>query len=104
LFSNLLAEGEIPVSYIRLSDLEGKEVINLVDGARLGVIGEADIVIDIHSGDIQSIIMPQRNNFFGMWMDRQNVIIPWQAVKKIGNEVVIVELDSTVPNLYRYPG
>jgi len=92
------------VSCIRLSDLEGKEVINMIDGARLGVIGEADMVIDIHTGDIQSIILPRKNNIFSLWMDRQHIIIPWQSVKKIGNEVVIVELDNTVPNLTRYPG
>lgn len=89
---------------LRLSDLEGKEVINLVDGARLGMIGEADMIIDSHTGEIQSIIMPRRNTLFSLWMDRQHIIIPWQAVKKIGNEVIIVELDHTVPNLSRYLG
>ena len=89
---------------IRLSELEGKEVINLVDGARLGVIGEADMLIDVHTGEIHSIALPQRNTFLNLWADRQNMIIPWQAIKRIGNEVIIVELDHTVPNLIRYPG
>lgn len=89
---------------LRLSELEGKEVINMVDGARLGVIGEADLIIDLQTGEIQSIILPRRNTVFSLWMDRQHMIIPWQAVKKIGNEVIIVELDHTVPNLSRYPG
>jgi YlmC/YmxH family sporulation protein len=89
---------------LRLSDLEGKEVINLVDGMRLGVIGQADMVIDIHTGDIQSIILPRRINVFSLWADRQNMIIPWHAVKKIGNEVIIVEIDHTIPHLTRYPG
>lgn len=87
-----------------LSDFEGKEIINMVDGARLGTIGEADMFIDINTGEIQSIILPRRNNFFSLWMDRQHLIIPWQAVRKIGNEVIIVELDNTVPNLTRYSG
>lgn len=89
---------------IRLSELEGKEVINLVDGARLGVIGEADMLIDVHTGEIHSIVLPQKNTFFNLWTDRQNMIIPWETVKRIGNEVIIVELDSTVPNLIRCPG
>ncbi|PKM40273.1 MAG: YlmC/YmxH family sporulation protein [Firmicutes bacterium HGW-Firmicutes-8] len=89
---------------MRLSDLAGKEVINIIDGAKLGVIGEADMVIDINSGEIQSIILPRKNNVFNLWIDRQHMIIPWQAVKRIGNEVVIVELDNTIPNLTRYPG
>ena len=89
---------------LRLSDLEGKEVINLVDGMRLGMIGEADMVIDIHTGEIQSIILPRRSTVFSLWTDRQHMIIPCEAVKKIGSEVIIVELDHTVPNLARYPG
>lgn len=92
------------MSCIRLSDLEGKEVINIIDGAKLGIIGEADMVIDILTGEIQSIILPRKNNVFSLWVDRQHMIIPWQAIKRIGNEVVIVELDHTVPNLTRYPG
>jgi len=89
---------------MRLSELEGKEVINIINGARLGVIGETDMVIDIHTGEIQSIILPRKNNIFYLWMDRQHIIIPWQAVKKIGAEVLIVELDHTVPNLTGYTG
>ncbi len=89
---------------LRLSDLEGKEVINLVDGAKLGAIGEADLEIDIHTGEIQAIILPRKNSLFSLWIDRQQMIIPWQAVKKIGQEVIIVELDHTVPDLTRYPG
>lgn len=89
---------------IRLSDLEGKEVINLVDGARLGIIGEADMLIDVHTGEIHSIVLPQRNTLFSLWADRQNMIIPWESVKRIGNEVIIVELDNTIPNLIKCPG
>ena len=87
-----------------LSDLTGKEVINVYDGARLGIIGEADMIVDINTGEIHSIILPQRSGAFSFWMDRQNLIIPWSAVKKIGSEVIIVDLDPTVPNFRRYPG
>ncbi len=89
---------------MRLSELGGKEVINIYDGARLGVIGDADMIVDINTGEIHSIILPQRSGALSFWMDRQNMIIPWTAVKKIGNEVIIVELDPTVPNFRRYPG
>ncbi|GAB4257397.1 MULTISPECIES: YlmC/YmxH family sporulation protein [Thermincola] len=89
---------------MRLSDLEGKEIININDGSRLGVIGEADLIIDPRTGLIQSIILPQKNNLISFWVDKQNIIIPWEAVRKIGQEVIIVDLDSTVPNLSSYLG
>ena len=31
---------------MNLSELAGKEIVNLVSGERLGVIGECDIIID----------------------------------------------------------
>lgn len=87
---------------MRLSELIGKEVINILDGARLGTIGESDVVIDPRTGQIESIILPNRGGMLGFWMDKQYLVIPWLAVKKIGSEVVIVELDNTFPNYQKY--
>lgn len=87
---------------MRLSDLVGKEIVNIYDGARLGTIGESDLVIDAETGIIESIILPGKGNFFSVWLDKQQLIIPWQAVKKIGTEVIIVELDGTHPSLAKY--
>ena len=88
---------------MRLSELVGKEIINLNDGARLGVIGESDVVIETCSGKIESIILPNKGNMFNFWGgERQQLVIPWQSIKKIGSEVIIVELDETYPSLKRY--
>jgi YlmC/YmxH family sporulation protein len=80
---------------VRLGELVGKEIVNLCNGARLGVIGESDLIIDGQSGLVQSIILPRRVNLLNLWVDRQQLIIPWEAVRKIGSEVVVVELDQT---------
>ena len=48
---------------MRLSDLVGKEIINIFDGMRLGTIGDSDIVIDPESGEVVSIVLPGRSNF-----------------------------------------
>ena len=88
---------------MRMGELVGKEIININNGRRLGVVGDSDMAVDIESGDIQSIILPRKNNFVNLWADRQNLIIPWDSVKKIGTEVIIVELDQTSPLYQRYP-
>jgi len=80
-----------------LGELIGKEIVNLYDGTRLGVVGESDFTIDAASGQVQSIILPRRANLFTLWMDRQQLVIPWEAVKKVGSEVIVVELDHTNP-------
>lgn len=88
---------------MRMCDLVGKEIVNIYNGARLGVVGESDMVIDKESGEIQSIILPKKSNFINLWVDRLQLIIPWEAVRKIGSEVIIVELDQTSPSYKRFP-
>ncbi|MHB8172037.1 MAG: YlmC/YmxH family sporulation protein [Thermincolia bacterium] len=88
---------------MRISELVGKEIVNIVDGARLGVVGDSDVIIDLETGCIESIILPNRGNVLSFWAtNRQHLIIPWQAIKKIGSEIIIVELDQCNPNPNRY--
>lgn len=87
---------------MRLGDLVGKEIVNIYNGARLGVVDESDLEIDVESGEIRSIILPRKNNFINLWLDKQKLIIPWESVKKIGAEVIIVELDQTNPVFQRH--
>jgi len=80
---------------MRLNDLVGKEMVNIYDGMRMGTVGESDMVVDQESGNIVSIILPNRGNAFNFWADRQKLVIPWDAVKKIGREVIVVDIDNT---------
>ncbi|NPV92256.1 MAG: YlmC/YmxH family sporulation protein [Firmicutes bacterium] len=80
---------------MRLSELVGKQIINLYDGGRLGTVGESDLVIDLESGQIRSLILPSRSNLVSFWGDQQQMIIPWEAVRKVGTEVIIVDIDQT---------
>ncbi|MCG8400879.1 MAG: YlmC/YmxH family sporulation protein [Firmicutes bacterium] len=87
---------------MRMYELAGKEIININDGARLGVVGETDLAIDVESGEIQSIILPRKGNMLNFWAEKQELVIPWDAVKKIGLEVIIVTLDQATPKMGRY--
>ncbi|MDO7787478.1 YlmC/YmxH family sporulation protein [Desulforamulus aquiferis] len=87
---------------MRLGELVGKEIVNINNGARLGVVGESDVTLDIETGTICSIILPRRSNFINMWVDKQQMIIPWDAIRKIGEEVIIVEMDQGNPLFQKY--
>jgi len=87
---------------MRMADLAGKEIINIYDGARLGVAGESDLAIDPGSGKITSIIIPRKSNLINLWAERQNMVLPWESVKKIGYEVIIVDLDQTNLNFRKH--
>lgn len=87
---------------MRLGELAGKEIININDGARLGVVGETDLAIDDETGQIKSIILPRKGNVLSMFTEKQELIIPWESVKKVGFEVIIVELDQAIPRYGKY--
>lgn len=80
---------------MRLNELVGKEMVNIYDGMRMGTVGESDMLVNGQTGEIVSIILPNRGNAFTFWADRQKLVIPWEAVKKVGREVIVVDLDQT---------
>lgn len=85
---------------MRISEMAGKEVINLGDGARLGIVGECELTFDSHSGVIGGLLLPRRKTIFNFLGDNQTVTIPWQAIKQIGDEIVIVDINQAYDRLY----
>lgn len=80
---------------MRFSAFGGKEIVNLDSGERLGFVGQADLEIDGNTGEIQTIILPS-SAFLGFGKRKEDVIIPWNSVRKIGSEMMIVELKQRV--------
>lgn len=80
---------------MRLSELMGKEIINLYDGSRLGNLNDADLLLDVTQGTIASLILPGKGGWIPLFGGRQELIIPWDAVHKVGTEVVVVSMDPT---------
>jgi YlmC/YmxH family sporulation protein len=76
---------------LRLSELRGKEIINLVNGSKMGVFIEPEAELDIETGVIRSLLLPSR----GVIIKRSETIIPWEAIKRISSELVLVEQEST---------
>ncbi|MBP2626404.1 MAG: sporulation protein, YlmC/YmxH family [Firmicutes bacterium] len=74
---------------LKTSDLKVKEVINIIDGKRLGAI--TDIEIDVESGKLTSIVVPGNGRFLGLFGRNEDVIIPWEKISKIGFDVILVE-------------
>ena len=69
-----------------LSDLQDKDVINLIDGKKLGSI--IDVSID-KSGKIIEISI-QRKRFF--FFSSSTVLIRWSQIDKIGKDVILVNV------------
>lgn len=78
-----------------LSELAGKEIVNLHDGTKLGLVGESDIKIN-SSGKVEALIISGKSSWlFGKNSDKTGdfIIIPWKAIKIIGSEVIIVDIN-----------
>jgi len=76
---------------MRIYDFRQKEVINLADGARLGYIFDAEL--DPETGKIIALIIPGQGKVLGIFGKDSEFVIPWEAIKKIGDDIVLIDTD-----------
>ena len=81
----------------RIAELRYKEVISLADGSRFGYVG--DLELDLSTGRVLALIVPGRRKLFGLLGREPDRIIPWQAVKRFGEDIILVEDISPPPLL-----
>jgi len=84
------------VVVVKTSDLKQREVINIVDGKRLGFVTDLDI--DVEQARIRAIIVPAQNRILGLFSRGGDYIIPWEQIRKIGSDVILVELKEFIPS------
>lgn len=78
---------------VKISDLRLREVVNVVDGRRLGAI--KDIDIDLDEGMIRAIIVPGESRMFSMFGGRtDDLYVPWENIQKVGIDVILVEVEA----------
>ncbi|ASF39512.1 YlmC/YmxH family sporulation protein [Halobacillus halophilus] len=75
---------------MRLKSLAKKEVINVENGQKLGVLGRADLIFDPSTGKIQSIVI-QNNGITGIGPARKELIIEWEQIKTIGADTILLK-------------
>ena len=66
-----------------------KEVINLIEGRRLGYV--QDVEADFSTGEITAIVVPGTSKMFSMG-NKGDITIPWNKIKKIGDDIILVEI------------
>ncbi len=75
---------------MRYSDLSGKEIVCIDEGIRLGVVDHTDLIINTRTGEVDSIVIPYGNR----WFRPRLIVIPWRGIKKIGRDLIIVDLTT----------
>jgi YlmC/YmxH family sporulation protein len=71
-------------------DFKHKEVININDGKKLGFV--QDVCADLGTGTITSIIVPGSNKLRGLFSNDKELVIQWQDIKCIGEDVILVDI------------
>ena len=51
-----------------------------------------DVCADLESGTITSIIVPGNNKILNVFNSNNDIVIPWQQIKCIGDDVILVEI------------
>ncbi len=51
-----------------------------------------DVCADLETGRITSIIVPGNNKILNMFAGNNDIVIQWQNIKCIGDDVILVEI------------
>ena len=71
-------------------DFRQKEVININNGKILGFV--VDVDAELSQGTIKSIVVAQVGKVLKSLGGKNNITIPWNNVKLIGEDVILVEI------------
>lgn len=80
---------------MRFWELKEKEVINCKDGRRLGYV--ADLDIDITCGKVIKLFIPGAGKFCGCFGKGPEIVIFWNQIVRIGEDIIIVDIDLRPP-------
>ena len=75
-------------------ELKCKDVINIIDGRRLGRI--IDMVFNANRGTICGIVVPGERTFH-FFRPSEDIFIPWCNILRIGEDVILVEIMLSPP-------
>lgn len=77
---------------MKISEFQTKDVVNVLDGKRLGQV--SDLEINLKIGQIDAIVVPGNGKFLGLFGGGNDMVIPWKNIVKIGKDVILVRLDE----------
>ena len=74
----------------KFTQLQCKEVICISDGRRLGFI--EDVIIRLPGGEVSAIVVPGRCRMGGFGPPKDDFVIPWNSICRIGPDIVLVDI------------
>ena len=80
--------------FCRIDDLKNKQEVCVKDGCVLGFV--SDIEMNTETGALTSIIIFGKMRFFGFFGREDDIVIPWEDIKVIGNETILVSTEPPI--------
>lgn len=74
---------------MRLSDLQNKDIVNIVDGKKIGNIIDINIDMD---GKMSELIVEKTKFLVSMFSSKDELSIKWSQIEKIGEDVILVKV------------
>lgn len=74
---------------MRMSELQNKTVINLVDGKNIGNI--IDMSVD-EKGVTTGLVVEKKKFFISLFTSNKEIIVKWNQIEKIGEDVILVSV------------
>ena len=74
----------------KFTELLCKEVICVCDGRRLGFVSDCRIALP--EGRIVAIIVPGRCRGMGLCPPKEDFVIPFSCIRRIGPDIILVDM------------
>ncbi len=71
-------------------ELQAKEVICLRDGQRLGFVSDAKL--QLPEGNVLALVVPGPCKLWGLFGRREDFVIPWHCIRRIGPDIILVDV------------
>ena len=113
IFSDLMAAGKLPDPYYRDQEELAKEASlkDYVYEGRFALTREqlqsdalmlifhgldtlCDVLINDTTGQLLALIVPGPCRFFGLLGREDDFVIPWECIRRIGDDIIIVEISG----------
>ena len=68
----------------RIAELRWKEVVDVQNYVE-------DLEVDLESGQVRALVLPGRRRLFGLLGREEDRYIPWDRVRRFGEDIILVE-------------
>lgn len=77
---------------VKLSEMKQKEVINIGNGSRIGII--YDFKVDLENGVVTGIVIPGPGKILGVFGKDNDLVVDWNDIVCIGTDIILIDIDE----------